>query len=94
MIRDHEGPAGQAKYTVDCFTPVSVPEDHGERIPTPKNPAIKVGLGSPENTYDCDSDAELHRCLSNCTREVAGIRMVRVWINRPDDREPVPSPKD
>ena len=80
-------------YTVECFTPLSVPqgaewnEDH---LPTQhQEKGFKTGLGFAENAYDCETPAEVADCVSNCSRKVAGIRMLRVWVNKTHDRDPV-----
>ena len=49
-----------------------------------------VGTVFPENSYDADDVDEVSRIIHNCTREIAGVSKVEVWINEPDDREPIP----
>ena len=76
-VRQQCGPIEEgARYTVDCFTPTSVPAGSD-----PRNPDGE-GHGFPENTYDRETVEEVAEILGNCTRKVAGIRMVRVWVNR------------
>jgi hypothetical protein len=40
-----------------------------------------VGTKFPENTYDADTIEEVSEIIYNCSREIAGIRQVQVWIN-------------
>jgi|SaaInlLV_10m_DNA_3_1039740.scaffolds.fasta_scaffold58665_1 hypothetical protein len=45
--------------------------------------------GFPENTYEAATVLEAAAVVHNCTRKQAGIRMVQIWIEEPDDREAV-----
>jgi hypothetical protein len=63
------------KYTVDCYT-----KETWETTP-----------GFPENSYDADTTEEVAKILHNCTRKDSGISTVQIWINQPDDREPIES---
>ena len=51
-----------------------------------------VGSRHPENSYDANDVDEVARIIHNCTRKIAGVRKVEVWINEPDDRESVKDP--
>ena len=49
-----------------------------------------AGSRHPENTYEVDTLDDVSKVVANCTVEIAGIRMVQVWINEPGPvREPV-----
>lgn len=48
----------------------------------------------PENTWDAETTEEIATMIHNCTRRMAGIRVVKILINEPDDREPKETKKD
>jgi hypothetical protein len=48
-----------------------------------------VNTEYPENSYYVNTTKDVADIISNCTRKVAGIRMVQVWIDEPDDREAI-----
>ena len=48
-----------------------------------------VNTKFPENSYEVNSTEEVSSIIHNCTRKIAAIRQVQVWINEPDDREPI-----
>ncbi len=41
----------------------------------------------PEVSYFPDSTEEVAVIIHNCTRHLAGIKKVEVWINNTDDRK-------
>jgi len=42
-----------------------------------------------EQTYFANEAYEVADILHNCTRQKAGIKKLVVWIEEPDDREPI-----
>lgn len=48
-----------------------------------------VGSKFPENSYDAEDIEMVSKIISNCTRDISGIRQVQIWINEPDDRNPI-----
>lgn len=48
-----------------------------------------VGTRFPENSYDANNTEEVCKIIHNCTRKIAGIRQVQVWINEPDNRDAI-----
>ena len=48
-----------------------------------------VGTRFPENTWDANSVEEVARMLHNCSRKIAGIRMIQVWINELHEEDPI-----
>ena len=43
----------------------------------------------PENTYFADDIDTIAKIISNCTRRVAGVKRVEVWIEETDDRDAI-----
>ena len=81
-VRKQRGPTEEGpRYTVDCFTPLSVPAGSDPCDPEGK------GHGFPENTYDRETVEEVAEVLKDCSRSIAGIRMARVWVNKPTEDE-------
>ena len=39
----------------------------------------------PPNTYDAETPEECAKIIKNCTRKAAGIRLVQVWIDEPEE---------
>ena len=35
----------------------------------------------PENSYECETVEEVAEIVKNCSRSIAGIRKIEVWIN-------------
>jgi len=46
-----------------------------------------AGTEFPENTYDCDSVEHVAEIVNDCTKEIAGIKKIEVWINEPYPEE-------
>lgn len=42
-----------------------------------------VGTQFPENTYKATTLEEVAKIIRNCSRKIAGIREVQVWIDEP-----------
>jgi hypothetical protein len=63
---------GEGSYIVDAFTEKSL-----ENTPD-----------FPENTYHAISMEEVFKIVHNCSREIAGIKQIRVTVNRPHNNPP------
>jgi hypothetical protein len=48
-----------------------------------------VGTQFPENTYEASSIEEVTRIIKNCSRKIAGIRQIQVWVDEPHDEESI-----
>jgi hypothetical protein len=46
-----------------------------------------VGTRFPVNSYDAESVEEVARIVHNCSRKIAGIKQVQVWIDEPHHEE-------
>ena len=46
-----------------------------------------LGTKFPENTYESDSVEECSKVILNCSRKIAGIKQVQVWINEPNEED-------
>lgn len=67
-----------ARYRIDAYTHEDVPEP-------------MVRRGHPVQTWHADTVTEVACLLHNCTRTIAGIRRLDIWIDESDDRAALPN---
>ena len=48
-----------------------------------------IGTKCPENSYDVYSLKEVNDIIHNCSREIAGIKLVEVWIDGTHEGDPI-----